>query len=236
MAGQDRARLDSSPPRPKWSRSRAPSSVSRTPTFRSCCSARAAPARNCWPAGSTKQQAARTGAFVAINCAAIPENLLESELFGHEKGAFTGAVKTNRRQDRTGRRRDACSSTRSATSRCRLQVKLLRFLQERVIERIGGRKPIAVDTRIVCATHQDLEAMIADGRFREDLFYRLAEIVVKIPPLAERPGDRGAARQGVPQALRAGNEPAGQGLRARRARGDRRVAAGPATCASSKIG
>ena len=70
-----------------------------------------------------------------------------------------------------------------------LQVKLLRFLQERVIERIGGRQPIAVDTRIVCATHQDLEAMISEGRFREDLYYRLAEIVVKIPALAERPGD-----------------------------------------------
>ena len=70
-----------------------------------------------------------------------------------------------------------------------LQVKLLRFLQERVIERIGGRQPIAVDTRIVCATHQNLEAMIADGRFREDLYYRLAEIVVKIPSLSERPGD-----------------------------------------------
>ena len=70
-----------------------------------------------------------------------------------------------------------------------LQVKLLRFLQERVIERIGGRQPIAVDTRIVCATHQDLDAMIADGRFREDLYYRLAEIVVKIPSLAERSGD-----------------------------------------------
>ena len=80
-----------------------------------------------------------------------------------------------------------------------LQVKLLRFLQERVIERIGGRKPIAVDTRIVCATHQDLEAMIAAGSFREDLYYRLAEIVVRIPSLAERPGDAGAARQAFPR-------------------------------------
>jgi two-component system NtrC family response regulator len=72
-----------------------------------------------------------------------------------------------------------------------LQVKLLRFLQERVIERIGGRKPIPVDTRIVCATHQDIDAMVAEGRFREDLYYRLAEIVVRIPSLAERPGDAG---------------------------------------------
>ena len=130
----------------------------------------------------------RDGAFVAINCAAIPENLLESELFGHEKGAFTGAVKTNE-----GKIELAHGGTffldEVGDIPLPLQVKLLRFLQERTIERIGGRKAIEVDTRIVCATHQNLEAMIADGRFREDLFYRLAEIVVKIPSLAERPGD-----------------------------------------------
>ncbi|MET0587919.1 MAG: PEP-CTERM-box response regulator transcription factor [Novosphingobium sp.] len=128
------------------------------------------------------------GAFVAINCAAIPENLLESELFGHEKGAFTGAVKTTE-----GKIEQAAGGTlfldEVGDIPLQLQVKLLRFLQERVIERIGSRKSIHVDTRIVCATHQDLEAMIADGRFREDLFYRLAEIVVKIPSLSERPGD-----------------------------------------------
>ncbi|HSG32942.1 MAG TPA: PEP-CTERM-box response regulator transcription factor [Sphingomonadaceae bacterium] len=130
----------------------------------------------------------RDGAFVAINCAAIPENLLESELFGHEKGAFTGAVKTTE-----GKIEQANGGTlfldEVGDIPLPLQVKLLRFLQERTIERIGGRKSIEVDTRIVCATHQDLETMIADGRFREDLFYRLAEIVVKIPSLAERPGD-----------------------------------------------
>ncbi|WP_088311065.1 PEP-CTERM-box response regulator transcription factor [Novosphingobium sp. B 225] len=128
------------------------------------------------------------GAFVAINCAAIPENLLESELFGHEKGAFTGAVKTTE-----GKIEMAGGGTlfldEVGDIPLPLQVKLLRFLQERVIERIGSRKSIEVDTRIVCATHQNLEAMIADGRFREDLFYRLAEIVVRIPSLAERPGD-----------------------------------------------
>ncbi len=130
----------------------------------------------------------RSGPFVAINCAAIPENLLESELFGHEKGAFTGAVKTTE-----GKIELAQGGTlfldEVGDIPLALQVKLLRFLQERTIERIGGRKQIDVDTRIVCATHQNLEAMIADGRFREDLFYRLAEIVVKIPALAERPGD-----------------------------------------------
>jgi two-component system NtrC family response regulator len=128
------------------------------------------------------------GAFMAINCAAIPENLLESELFGHEKGAFTGAVKTTE-----GKIEMADGGTlfldEVGDIPLQLQVKLLRFLQERVIERVGGRSSIPVDTRIVCATHQNLDAMIADGRFREDLYYRLAEIVVKIPSLAERPGD-----------------------------------------------
>ena len=128
------------------------------------------------------------GAFVAINCAAIPENLLESELFGHEKGAFTGAVKTTE-----GKIEQAHGGTlfldEVGDIPLPLQVKLLRFLQERVIERIGSRSSIAVDTRIVCATHQNLEAMITEGRFREDLFYRLAEIVIKIPSLKERPGD-----------------------------------------------
>ncbi len=128
------------------------------------------------------------GAFVAINCAAIPENLLESELFGYEKGAFTGAVKTQ-----PGKIEMAEGGTlfldEVGDIPLPLQVKLLRFLQERVIERVGGRKTIPVDVRIVCATHQDLDAMIAAGRFREDLFYRLAEIVVRIPGLKERPGD-----------------------------------------------
>ena len=130
----------------------------------------------------------KRGAFIAINCAAIPENLLEAELFGHEKGAFTGAVKTTQ-----GKIEMAHGGTlfldEVGDIPLPLQVKLLRFLQERVIERIGGRSAIAVDTRIVCATHQNLDEMTADGRFREDLFYRLAEIVIKIPSLAERPGD-----------------------------------------------
>ena len=130
----------------------------------------------------------RRGAFVAINCAAIPETLLESELFGHEKGAFTGAVKTTE-----GKIELAHGGTlfldEVGDIPLPLQVKLLRFLQERNIERLGGRKTISVDTRIVCATHQNLEAMISDGTFREDLFYRLAEMVIKVPTLAERTGD-----------------------------------------------
>src|SRR3954469_987584 len=126
--------------------------------------------------------------FVAINCAAIPENLLEAELFGYEKGAFTGAIKTTE-----GKIELAHGGTlfldEVGDIPLPLQVKLLRFLQERVIERIGGRKPIPVDTRIVCATHQDLPAMIKQGSFREDLYYRLAEVVVRIPSLRERAGD-----------------------------------------------
>jgi two-component system NtrC family response regulator len=139
-------------------------------------------------ARAVHEMSGRKGEFIAINCAAIPENLLEAELFGYERGAFTGAVKSN-----VGKIELAQGGTlfldEVGDIPLPLQVKLLRFLQERVIERIGGRQPIAVDTRIVCATHQDLDAMTADGRFREDLYYRLAEIVVKIPSLAERSGD-----------------------------------------------
>ena len=126
--------------------------------------------------------------FVAINCAAIPENLLESELFGYEKGAFTGANKQT-----LGKIECAHQGTlfldEIGDLPMALQAKLLRFLQERVIERVGGRKEIPVDVRVICATHQDLPGMIADGRFREDLYYRLSEISIQIPPLRERDGD-----------------------------------------------
>ena len=126
--------------------------------------------------------------FVAINCAAIPDNLLESELFGYEKGAFTGAAKTT-----PGKIETAHGGTLMLDEigdlPHPLQAKLLRFLQERVVERLGGRQEIPVDVRIVCATHQNLKALIKEGRFREDLFYRLAEIVIDIPPLRDRKGD-----------------------------------------------
>lgn len=130
----------------------------------------------------------KIGRFVAINCAAIPENLLESELFGYEKGAFTGAAKTT-----PGKIETAHGGTLMLDEigdlPMALQAKLLRFLQERTIERLGARQEIAVDVRIVCATHQDLRRLISEGRFREDLYYRLAEIVVNIPPLRNRVGD-----------------------------------------------
>jgi two-component system NtrC family response regulator len=126
--------------------------------------------------------------FIAINCAAIPDTLLESELFGYEKGAFTGAVKQT-----PGKFETADGGTlfldEIGDLPFALQAKLLRFLQERVVERIGGRQEIPVDVRIVCATHQSLKDRIAEGRFREDLYYRLAEIVVEIPPLRARHGD-----------------------------------------------
>ena len=126
--------------------------------------------------------------LVAINCAAIPENLLESELFGYEKGAFTGAT-----QSTPGKIEYADGGTlfldEIGDLPLELQAKLLRFLQERVVERLGGRKEIPVDVRIVCATHQDISSNIQQGTFREDLYYRISEITIQIPPLKDRDGD-----------------------------------------------
>jgi two-component system NtrC family response regulator len=126
--------------------------------------------------------------FVAINCAAIPENLLESELFGHEKGAFTGAV---------GRKIGKIESANGGTllldeigdMPLALQAKILRFLQERVVERVGGTAEIPVDVRVISATHRDIDGMIAANQFREDLYFRIGEISVTLPPLRDRPGD-----------------------------------------------
>ncbi|MDO9072977.1 MAG: PEP-CTERM-box response regulator transcription factor [Rubrivivax sp.] len=130
----------------------------------------------------------RSGRFVAINCAAIPENLLESELFGYEKGSFTGAVKTTPGKIETAHNGTLMLDEIGDLPHS-LQAKLLRFLQQRTVERLGGRSEIPVDVRVVCATHQDLKQQISEGRFREDLYYRLAEIVVNIPPLRTRTGD-----------------------------------------------
>ena len=126
--------------------------------------------------------------MVAINCAAIPETLLESELFGYEKGAFTGAVKQTQ-----GKIEYANGGTlfldEIGDLPLAMQAKLLRFLQERVIERVGGREEIPINVRIICATHQDLQGKIADGSFREDLYYRISEITIKIPAVKDRDGD-----------------------------------------------
>jgi two-component system NtrC family response regulator len=128
------------------------------------------------------------GRFIAINCAAIPETLLESELFGYEKGAFTGAAKQTLGKIEYSNHGTLFLDEVGDLPQS-LQAKLLRFLQERVIERVGGREEIAVDVRVICATHQDLPRLIEDGRFREDLFYRVSEITLRIPPLRERTGD-----------------------------------------------
>jgi len=129
-----------------------------------------------------------SGRFVAINCAAIPENLLESELFGYEKGAFTGATKST-----PGKIEYAEGGTlfldEMGELPMPLQAKLLRFLQERVVERIGGREEIPVNVRVICATHQNLEDKISKHEFREDLYYRINEIPINIPPLKDREGD-----------------------------------------------
>jgi len=134
--------------------------------------------------------------FVAINCAAIPDTLLESELFGYEKGAFTGAVKQTQ-----GKFEHANGGTlfldEIGDMPLALQAKLLRFLQDRVVERIGGRERIPVDVRVVCATNKDLPALIKRGEFRDDLFYRISEVAVRIPPLRERGGDAVVIAQDV---------------------------------------
>ncbi len=126
--------------------------------------------------------------FISVNCAAIPENLLESELFGHEKGAFTGAVAR-----RIGKFEEASGGTllldEISEMDGRLQAKLLRALQEREIDRVGGSKPVKVDIRVIATSNRDLTQAVKDGSFREDLFYRLNVVNLRLPPLRERPGD-----------------------------------------------
>ncbi len=127
--------------------------------------------------------------FVAINCAAVPENLMESELFGYEKGAFTGANKQTPGKIETAQN-GSLFLDEIGDMPLPLQAKLLRFLQERTIERVGGRVEIPVDVRVICATNKDLDAMVAEGTFREDLYYRICEMVINIPPLRDRQGDK----------------------------------------------
>ncbi|MCK5445179.1 MAG: sigma-54-dependent Fis family transcriptional regulator [Rhodospirillaceae bacterium] len=149
------------------------------------------------PSGTGKELMARyvhlkskrkNGPFVAINCAAIPENLMESELFGHEKGSFTGAVAR-----RIGKFEESAGGTllldEISEMDIRLQAKLLRAIQEREIDRVGGKKPVKVDVRILATSNRNMETEVANGNFREDLFFRLNVINIEIPPLRERPDD-----------------------------------------------
>lgn len=126
--------------------------------------------------------------FVAINCGAIPENLLESELFGHERGAFTGAVKQTKGKIELAHR-GTLFLDEVGDLPGQLQVKLLRFLQDQMIERVGGRQPIQVDVRVISATNQSLDTMVGDGRFRGDLLYRMNAVTLRIPPLRDRGSD-----------------------------------------------
>jgi two-component system NtrC family response regulator len=155
----------------------------------------------------------RSQRFMAINCAAIPEQLLESELFGYEKGAFTGAVKTT-----PGKIEVASGGTlfldEIGDMPLALQAKLLRFLQHRIVERLGGRQEIPVDVRVVCATNQDLEAHIERGLFRRDLYYRIGEITLSIPPLRERRGDIVAIAHALLRGLGSGADSAKKGFTA----------------------
>jgi two-component system NtrC family response regulator len=155
----------------------------------------------------------RTQRFMAINCAAIPEQLLESELFGYEKGAFTGAVKTT-----PGKIEVASGGTlfldEIGDMPLALQAKLLRFLQHRIVERLGGRQEIPVDVRVVCATNQDLEAHIEKGLFRRDLYYRIGEITLSIPPLRERRGDIVAIAHALLRGLGSGADTGKRGFTA----------------------
>ena len=164
------------------------STPSRPATRRCCCRARAAPARSWSRARCTSAAPARGKAFVAVNCAAFPETLLEAELFGHERGAFTGAVKK-----RDGRFRAAHGGTllldEVAEMPLPAQAKLLRVLQEGVIEPLGTNESVRVDVRVISATHRNLQGAGRDGLFREDLYYRLNVLNIDIPPLRERQGD-----------------------------------------------
>jgi two-component system NtrC family response regulator len=147
----------------------------------------------------------KTGPFIAINCSAIPETLLESELFGHEKGSFTGA-----HVQRQGRLEGAQDGTlfldEIGELSLAIQVKLLRFLQDQTIERVGGRKPIYVDARVICATNVDLQKAIAQGKFREDLYYRIGVVIISLPPLRERNGDITLLAESILQRLAAEQE------------------------------
>ena len=160
------------------------SSRQRGSTSRCCSAGRPAPGRTS-SRGRSTPAARRAAPFVKVNCAAVPHDLLESELFGHERGAFTGAHQ--RRSGSSSRPTAArCSSTRSASCRSRLQAKLLRILQDGEFGASAARPPVRVDVRVVAATNREPERAVAEGEFRQDLYYRLNVMPLMMPPLRER--------------------------------------------------
>ena len=175
------------------------------------------------------------GPFLVVNCGALPEALMESELFGHEKGAFTGAA-TQRARASSARPTGARScSTRSASCPLALQVKLLRVLQERKVRPVGGDAEVAVDVRVLAATNRDVEADVAAGTFRQDLYYRLNVIRIEVPPLRERREDIADARRALRRAVRGRARQASARSRSRRAFArSRRYDVSRATSASSR--
>ena len=217
----------------RWSGSGRSSTGSPTRTCRCCSSARAASARTSSPAASTRRAAAPARPFVKINCAALPGELLESELFGHEKGAFTGA-----HAEKPGKFELADQGTifldEIGEMDPRLQAKLLQVLQDEEFYRVGGKRSVRVDARVVVATNRNLEAAIRQGTFREDLFYRLNVVTIRVPPLRERKEDIGPLVQHFVEKYR---RPLPRRARAGPARGDGalpRPTTGRATCASSR--
>ena len=206
---------------------------SRHEMRRCSCSEKAALAKKWQPRRFTVAATRKDGPFVAINCNAIPENLLESELFGHEKGVFTG-----RTLQRKGLMETASGGTLFLDEIGELppaiQVKLLRFLQEHRLQRVGGRQEIQIDTRLVAATNADLKEMIDTGKFREDLYFRLAVVTIRLLPLRERGEDIVFLAREFLQRYANAKRSDKAGFHTRRAASNRAVIHGPGMCANSK--